>query len=91
MVGMKALALGKLAHIYDRALQFAFSQPLDTIVVGETSLAHLKKNLAIANSFKPMTDTEKLELFREVLPMVVPGNVPWKAEEWGNSAKWLSR
>ena len=91
VVGMKALALGKLAHIYDRALHFAFSQPLDTIVVGATSLEHLKKNLAIANSFKPMTDTEKLELFREVLPMVVPGNVPWKAEEWGNSAKWLSR
>jgi len=90
MVGMKALALGRLAHIYDRALRFAFSQMLDTVVVGATSLEHLKKNLAVANAYKPLTDIERLELFKEVLPLVTPENVPWKARVWGSS-EWLSR
>jgi uncharacterized protein len=91
VAGMKALGLGKLAYIHDKALRFAFSQPLDTIVVGATSLEHLKKNLETANSYKPLTDTEKLELYKEVLPLVTPENVPWKAREWGNPAEWLSR
>ncbi len=91
MVGMKILGLGKLAHIQDKALRFAFSQPLDTFVVGATLLEHLKKNLAVANSYKPLTDTERLELFKEALPLVTPANVPWKAQEWGNPDTWLSR
>jgi len=90
MVGMKALALGRLVHVYDRALRFAFSQALDTVVVGATSLEHLKKNLAVANSYRPLSDTEKLELYQEVLPLVTPENVPWKAQSWGSS-QWLSR
>jgi uncharacterized protein len=90
MVGMKALGLGRLAHIYDKALRFAFSQSLDTVVVGATSLEHLKKNLAVADSYEPLSDTERLGLFKEVLPLVTPENIPWKARNWG-SAEWLSR
>jgi len=86
----EALALGRLVHVYDRALRFAFSQTLDTVVVGATSLEHLKKNLAVANSYRPLSDTEKLELYQEVLPLVTPENVPWKAQSWGSS-QWLSR
>lgn len=91
VAGMKALGLGRLVHIHEEALRFAFSQPLDTVVVGATSLEHLKKNLAAANSYRPLTDTEKLDLFKGVLPLVTPANVPWKAKEWGNPAEWLSR
>ncbi len=90
MVGMKALGLGRLAHIYEKALRFAFSQMLDTVVVGATSLEHIKKNLAVANFYKPLTDSEKLELYKEILPLVTPENVPWKAQGWGSS-QWLSR
>lgn len=90
MIGMKALALGRLAHIYEKALRFAFGELLDTVVVGATSLEHLKKNLAVANSYKPLSDVERLELFKEVLSLVTPENVPWKARSWGSS-EWISR
>lgn len=90
VIGMKTLGLGRLAHIQEKALRFAFSQPLDTFVVGATSLEHLKKNLKVAESYKPLSDKERLELFKEILPLVTPENVPWKADPWGSS-NWVSR
>jgi uncharacterized protein len=91
VVGMKTLGLGKLAGIYDKALRFAFSQPLDTLVVGASSMEQIKKNLDVAKTYEPLTDVEKLELFKEVLPLVTPENIPWKAKEWGNTTEWLPR
>jgi uncharacterized protein len=91
VIGMKALALGTLDGIYDKALRFAFGQPLDTVLVGMSSMEQLKKNLKVANAYKPLTDAEKLALFKKVLPLVTPKNVPWKAKEWGNTAGWLQR
>jgi aryl-alcohol dehydrogenase-like predicted oxidoreductase len=38
-----------------------------------------------------MTGPERLAFFREVLPMVKPENMPWKASEWGNPAEWKPR
>ena len=90
VAGMKVLALGVLADIYDMALRFALSQPIDTAVVGMKSIDQVKKNLAVAEAFRPLSDGEKLELFKKVLPMVTPENVPWKAEEWGGT-DWLKR
>jgi aryl-alcohol dehydrogenase-like predicted oxidoreductase len=88
--GMKIMALGKLASIYDKALRYAFSQAIDTAVVGMGSMEQLKKNLAVAESYQPLSDSEKLALFKKVLPKVTPEVLPWKAGEWGNS-EWLRR
>ncbi len=89
--GMKTLALGALASIYDKALRYAFSQPIDTAVVGMATLDDLKKNLAVAENYKPLDDDEKLALFKKVLPKVTPKNLPWKAEDWDNPVEWLKR
>ncbi len=90
LAGMKVLGLGSLSSIYEKALRYAFDQPIDTAVVGMTTLDELKKNLKVAENYKPLSDAEKLDLFKEVLPEVTPINIPWKAEEWG-SAEWLRR
>jgi hypothetical protein len=90
-VGMKTLALGKLATIYDKALRYAFSQPINTAIVGMTSMEQLKKNLAVAENYQPLDDAEKLALFKKVLPLVTPSNMPWKAENWGSAEGWLKR
>ena len=91
VAGMKILGLGRLADIYDRALRYAFGLPICTAVVGMESLEQLKKNLAVAESYQPLTDGERLELLREVLPKVTPQNVPWKTDDWQNPVAWKER
>ncbi len=91
VAGMKILGLGKLANIYDRALRYAFGLPICTAVVGMESMKQLKKNLAVAESYQPLTDGERLELLREVLPRVTPQNVPWKTDDWQNPMAWKKR
>jgi predicted aldo/keto reductase-like oxidoreductase len=91
VTGMKVLGLGGLADIYDRALRYAWGLPIDTAIVGMVSLAQLKKNLAVAESYKPLTDLERLELFKEVLPRVTPANLPWKADDFSRPSQWGSR
>ena len=81
----------RLTNIYDRALRYAFGLPIDTAVVGMESMEQLKKNLAVAESYKPLSDEERLELFREVLPKVTPAFVPWKAEDWNYATEWKKR
>ncbi len=36
-------------------------------------------------------DGERLELFKEVLSLVTPEGVPWKAEEWNSPVEWKRR
>lgn len=91
VAGMKVLGLGGLAKLYDKALRYAFGLPIDTAVVGMESMAQLKKNLAVAEAYQPFTDSERLDLFREVLPLVTPENVRWKAEDWNNPTDWNQR
>jgi len=91
VAGMKVLGLGALADIYEKALRYSFSLPIDTAVVGMDNIEQVKKNLAAAEAFKPLSDGERLELLREVLPRVKPENAPWKAENWGNPVEWLKR
>ena len=90
IAGMKLLGLGQLARVYEKALRYALSQPIDTAVVGMMTMDELKKNLAVAEKFKPLDDGEKLAFLKKVLPMVTSINMPWKAEDWG-SAEWLKR
>jgi aryl-alcohol dehydrogenase-like predicted oxidoreductase len=83
VVGMKVMGLGALSHIYDGALRYTFGLPISTAIVGMDNMEQLEKNIAVAESYRPLSDEERLQLFREVLPLVSPSTVPWKAEEWG--------
>jgi len=42
-------------------------------------MAELEADLAVAENFKPMTGPKRLAFFREILPLVTPKNLPWKA------------
>jgi aryl-alcohol dehydrogenase-like predicted oxidoreductase len=91
VVGMKIFGYKSLAPVADRALRYALGLPLTTVIAGCSKLSELEADLAVAESFKPMTGPERLAFFREVLPMVKPENMPWKAAEWGNPTEWKPR
>lgn len=91
VVGMKVMGLGRLAHIYDRALRYTFGLPISSAVVGMESMEQLERNLAVAETYQPLTDEERLELFREVLPMVTSEAMPWKARDWQGPVEWRRR
>jgi len=91
VAGMKIIGLDRLANIYDKALRYAFGLPIDTAVVGMSSMEQLHKNLKVAETYRPLSDEERLALFKEVLPLVTPGNVPWKTEDWDNPIEWKRR
>ncbi len=90
-IGMKVLGLGSLTHEVERSLRYAFGLPLSTVVVGMESMAQLEQNLSIAESFSPMTDEERLAFFQDVVPLVRPENVQWKATDWNNPTEWVPR
>jgi aryl-alcohol dehydrogenase-like predicted oxidoreductase len=90
IVGMKLLALGQLAPWYEKALQYTFSLPISTSIVGMESMEQLEKNLAVARSFQPMQDIEKLEFFKEVIHLANPDVLRWKASDW-MSGQWYIR
>jgi len=91
IIGMKVLGLGVLAPYYEKALRYTLSLPISTAIVGMETMEQLKKNLAVAENFKPLTDEERLELFREIMPQVTPQRVMWKAEDWENPTSWKKR
>jgi hypothetical protein len=91
VVGMKIFAYKKLADTADRALRYALSLPLTTVVAGCSTLAELEADLSVAQSFTPMSGPERLAYFREMLPLVKPENIPWKAADWGNPKEWNKR
>jgi len=91
VIGMKIFGYKKLAHVADRALRYALALPLTTVIAGCSTMAELEADLAVAESFTPMTGPQRLAFFREVLPLVKPENMPWKATEWGNPTEWKSR
>jgi aryl-alcohol dehydrogenase-like predicted oxidoreductase len=91
VIGMKIFGYKKLAHVADRALRYALGLPLTTVIAGCSTLAELEANLAVAENFTPMTGPERLDFFREMLPLVQPQNMPWKASDWGNPTEWKPR
>jgi aryl-alcohol dehydrogenase-like predicted oxidoreductase len=91
VIGMKIFGYKKLAHLADRALQYALALPLTTVIAGCSTMEELEADLAVAESFTPMTGPERLAFFREVLPMVQPENMPWKATDWMNPTEWKPR
>ena len=91
VVGMKVIGYRALAHVADRALRYAMGLPVTTVIPGCSTMAQLEANLAVAESFTPLSGPERLQLFREVLPMVLPRHMPWKAEDWGHPVAWKPR
>jgi uncharacterized protein len=91
IIGMKVMGLGVLAPFYEKALRYTLGLPISTAIVGMETMEQLKKNLAVAENFKPLTDEERLELFREIMPQVTPQKVMWKAEDWENPTSWKKR
>ena len=90
-IGMKVFALNRLGHVYDRALRYTLGLPLSTVIVGCASMEELEKDLAVAESFVPLGGPERLAFFRQVLPLVTPQNMPWKADDWENPTAWKPR
>ncbi len=90
-IGMKVLGLGSLTQEVERSLRYAFSLPVSTVIVGMETMAQLKQNLAIAESFTPMTDEERLAFFKDIITLVRPEKVPWKAADWDNPTEWVHR
>ena len=87
-IGMKALALGRLGHLYEKALRYTLGLPVSTVIVGMESMEQLERNLAVAESFRPLSDAERVELFREVMPLVTPQVARWKSDNFGAPTKW---
>jgi predicted aldo/keto reductase-like oxidoreductase len=90
-IGMKVLGLGSLTHKVEQSLRYAFGLPLSTVIVGMETMAQLEQNLAIAESFKPLTDQERLAFFKEIIPLVRPDKMRWKATDWDHPTEWISR
>jgi len=90
-VAMKVLGLGALTHEVERSLRYAFSLPVSTVIVGMESMAQLEQNLAVAESYAPMTDAERLAFFGDVLPLVKPENMWWKAADGPAGKTWIPR
>jgi aryl-alcohol dehydrogenase-like predicted oxidoreductase len=91
VVGMKIFGYKTLSHVADRALQYALGLPLTTVIAGCSTMAELEADLAVAEHFAPMSGSERLALYQEVLPLVRPENMPWKSNDWGNPTGWKTR
>ena len=90
-IAMKVLGLGSLTHEVERSLRYAFGLPVSTVIVGMESMAQLEQNLAIAESYTPMSDEERLAFFKDILPLVRPDKLPWKANAWRDATAWAPR
>ena len=90
-IGMKVLGLGSLTHEVERSLRYAFSLPVSTVIVGMESMDQLEQNLRIAESFTPMSDAERLAFFKDIIPLVRPDKMKWKATDWEDPSEWISR
>jgi len=90
-IGMKVLGLGSLTHEVERSLRYSFNLPVSTVIVGMESMAQLEQNLAVAESFEPLSDEERLAFFKEIMPLVRLDKMAWKATDWGNPTEWVPR
>lgn len=91
VIGMKVLALAKLAPHYERALRYTMALPISTTIVGMESMDQLKKNLAVAENFKPLGDEEKLEFYKEIIHLATPEVIRWKTTDYFNPVEWDRR
>jgi predicted aldo/keto reductase-like oxidoreductase len=80
-----------LTHEVERSLRYAFGLPLSTVIVGMETMDQLEQNLAIAEDFSPMSDEERLVFFQDIIPLVKPQKMRWKADDWNNPVGWIPR
>jgi uncharacterized protein len=90
VIGMKVMALGKLAPWYEKALRYTLSLPISTTIVGMESMEQLERNLAVADHFVPMSEAERLDFWKEIMHLATPETLPWKAQQWGADT-WYDR
>ena len=90
-IAMKVMGLGSLVHDPERALRYALGLPVSTVIVGMETMEQLKQNLKVAESFTPMSDEERLTFFKDIIRLVEPAKVFWKATDWDNPAEWIPR
>jgi uncharacterized protein len=88
-ITMKVFALGRLSHVHDQALRYSLGIPASMVVAGCTTLGELERDLRVADSFTPLDEHEKQALCQQVQPLVTPGNLPWKAVDWGKTGQWI--
>ncbi len=91
VIGMKVMGLGRLTHVWDRALRYTLALPISTTIVGMETMEQLKSNLEVAENFVPMSGPERLQLFKEIVPTITPANAPWKADHWDNPTRWMQQ
>ena len=91
VIGMKAMGLAKLGPYYERALRYSLALPVSTTIVGMESMDQLRRNLAVAEDFTPLSDEEKLEFFKEIIPLATPQVMKWKAQDFENPVAWEKR
>ena len=90
-IGMKVLGLGSLTHEVERSLRYAFGLPVSTVIVGMETMEQLEQNLAIAESFTPLSDEERLAFFKDIMLLVTPEKIPWKTADWDSPTEWVTR
>lgn len=66
---MKPLADGLLYKSANQAFNYAMSQPVSVVVTGMNTQEMLQQDLAIANSFIPMTEEEKTRLYKDAVEL----------------------
>ncbi|KPJ88103.1 MAG: aldo/keto reductase [Spirochaetes bacterium DG_61] len=64
LLGMKALADGYLFRNTEKAIRYTLSLPIASLVLGINSRDQLTEDLAIAERFTPLLESEKEELYR---------------------------
>ncbi|MGO0058954.1 aldo/keto reductase [Brevibacillus fluminis] len=87
VIGMKVMALGKLAPWTSQALRYTWSLPVSTAILGVSKMSELEQDVAEANAFTPMDEIERLAFFQEIMPLVRADVLRWKAGEW-MSGEW---
>ena len=63
VIGMKAFADGLLWQYPEQSLRYALSLPIDTMVCGFNTMELLKKDMKIAEEFKPLSKEEKEAIY----------------------------
>jgi aryl-alcohol dehydrogenase-like predicted oxidoreductase len=91
VVAMKVMALAKLGPYYERSLRYSMGLPVSTAIVGMESMEQLRKNLAVAENFTPLTDEEKLQLYKEIVHLATPEVMRWKTQDYFNPVAWHVR
>jgi predicted aldo/keto reductase-like oxidoreductase len=69
IVGMKAVADGLLWRSAEVAFRYAWSLPIHVMVAGMNTLSMLEQDFALVDTFTPMSDKEKEQLFSEALEL----------------------